>query len=146
MRTKRAVAFLASFIFAFGVALGISHFFGQMPPLHYGIFHLEPMLNTGLAFSLSAGSVLTTLLPIATLGFLLFLFVRQSKVSLSELVAFGLIVGAGLANLWERLQLGGVLDYFRVGNLPTVNAADILLTLGVAIYLWENLKHENQDT
>jgi signal peptidase II len=53
---------------------------------------------------------------------------------LAEVVAVGAIVGGGLGNLWDRIQLGVVRDFMNVGigSLRTgiFNVADMAITFG----------------
>ena len=63
--------------------------------------------------------------------------------------ALGLLVGGGVGNLMDRFRLGAAVDIFQVpdwpgyaGSGPTMNLADVLIVLGVAILLLELLVSE----
>jgi len=47
-----------------------------------------------------------------------------------ELLSFSFIFGGALANLWERVFLGYVVDYLDLGFWPVFNLADSFITLG----------------
>jgi len=57
----------------------------------------------------------------------------------TDSVAWGLIVGGGLSNLWDRWFFGGVLDFISISinnfDFPIFNFADISITFGVLILL-----------
>ena len=50
--------------------------------------------------------------------------------------ALGLILGGGVGNLYDRIQLGYVVDFVQLGSWPVFNLADSALTLGAALVLW----------
>jgi signal peptidase II len=68
------------------------------------------------------------------LALLLGLTFKDPRFRLAEVVAVGAIVGGGLGNLWDRIQLGVVRDFMNVGigSLRTgiFNVADMAITFG----------------
>jgi len=52
-----------------------------------------------------------------------------------QLLAFGLILGGGMANVVDRFRDGIVTDYFQVGTFPIFNVADSCVTVGVILLL-----------
>jgi signal peptidase II len=98
---------------------------------------LEYTQNRGAAFG-----VLSELGPIlaaasfAILASLLFLYMRQTKPSLWQTVAIGLISGGALGNLIDRVRLGHVVDFLSVGPWPNFNIADSAITVGVLVLIW----------
>lgn len=97
------------------------------------------VLNDGVAFSMFAflGEWLKwiQLVLIAILGY----GVLASEEFLKEgFFPFALIVGSGISNLYDRFELGGVVDYiyWHYGfEFAVFNLADVLINLGVAIFL-----------
>ena len=62
--------------------------------------------------------------------------------------ALSLILGGALGNLWDRLRLGHVVDFFyfhyQQHGFPAFNVADSAISVGVMILLWDSLnKPEN---
>lgn len=52
-------------------------------------------------------------------------------------------LAGGLSNLFERLSFGCIMDYIHtVAWFPVFNMADLLLTIAVLGFLWEN-KHRS---
>ena len=68
---------------------------------------------------------------------------RQGKVYLR--LAYSLILGGGFSNLYDRLTLGYVVDYFRFSKMPkpirklVFNFADIAVFLGGFLVLLGNI-------
>lgn len=97
------------------------------------------VLNRGVAFSMFA--FLGEWLKWIQLGLIVILgyVVLTSEELLSENYgAFALIVGAGISNLYDRFDLGGVVDYvyWHYGfEFAVFNLADVLINIGIAILL-----------
>lgn len=97
------------------------------------------VLNHGVAFSMFAflGEWLKwiQLFLVVLLGY----GVMTSKEFLHNFFAFGLIVGSGASNLYDRFVMGGVVDYiyWHYGfEFAIFNLADVLINLGVIILLF----------
>lgn len=56
-------------------------------------------------------------------------------------VAYGLILGGALSNLWDRLTLGQVVDfidlYYQTHHWPIFNVADSAICVGVCLWIWD---------
>lgn len=108
-------------------------------------FSSRVVWNKGISFGLFENSyynflvygaiVISIILVIAT-------WIRAKNTM--DAVAWGLIVGGGVSNLWDRCFFGAVLDFISIsiGNMqfPIFNFADIAITLG-AIMLSSRLFH-----
>ena len=69
-----------------------------------GVLHFTYAENTGAAFSILSGRrLLLTLLPIAALGLLLFLYFRRLYAHPLTDFALPLIMGGALGNLYDRM-------------------------------------------
>lgn len=59
------------------------------------------------------------------------------------MVFLGLIMGGAIGNLFDRLRLGGVIDFVDIGvgsfRWPVFNVADVAVTLGVFLLLLQYL-------
>ncbi len=113
---------------------------GQTIPLLPGIFHLTYVTNTGAAFSLFTAQV--EWLKWISLGVILFvmLFVMPFawfyKLRCKGFqLALGCWLAGALGNTIDRFSLGYVVDFldFRLNNLPILNLADVLITIGIGI-------------
>ena len=93
--------------------------------------------NSGVAFGLLRGSSLVPWLSAIALIALAFLIAQQQSRLAS--VAWGLILGGGLANLIDRLADGRVTDYIDVTlgawQYPTFNLPDVAITIGFIVLL-----------
>ncbi len=101
-------------------------------------FNFSLGFNTGISFSLFAGSgqgtrwALTTLAVGAAIFFGLMMWRTQFWL---KAVGYGLIVGGSLGNGLDRVRLGAVVDFLDVHaygwRWPTFNLADSFLFVGV---------------
>lgn len=108
-----------------------------------GFFALTYVLNPGAAFGIMANwdswlrFPVLVVVSIAALGFLGYLYFSAMSRSTVASIALPLIAGGALANLYERLAAGAVVDYldFYISNYhwPAFNLADASITTGVAL-------------
>jgi signal peptidase II len=105
-----------------------------------GFFNLVNVGNTGAAWSLFSGR--NTALAMLDLATLIAIFIWRQKLGLriwTVQIAFGLLCGGILGNLFDRLLYRHVVDFldFHFGSYvyPTFNVADSGICVGVAIYL-----------
>ena len=78
------------------------------------------------------------LLPLAGLGFLLWLFAKSK--SRFELALLAVVLGGALGNIADRLRLGAVVDFldFHIPggwSWPAFNVADACLSVGICLLL-----------
>jgi signal peptidase II len=78
-------------------------------------------------------------MSILTIGIILFLLFRLKNITQWIACAFGLVLGGAIGNLWDRIQLGGVIDFIDIGfrdwRWPAFNIADSCICIGVLILL-----------
>ena len=126
-----------------------SFVYGERIELIPGFFALTYILNPGAAFGIMANWDSWLRVPvllgfsIAALGFIVFLYARALSGSKVANVALPLIAGGALANLYERLAAGAVVDYldFYISDYhwPAFNLADASITTGVVLLLISSL-------
>lgn len=109
-------------------------------PLWKDVFHLTYIENTGAAFSLFKGHTLALgFFSLIMVGLLSFYLYKRKKdhASLLEQVALAFIIGGAAGNLYDRLILGYVIDYFdfRLINFAVFNVADSFITVGAGLLL-----------
>ena len=96
-------------------------------------------LNTGVAFSML--SFVEHYLKYLHLAILLILFgylFWQKEFLKENIIAFGLMLGAGCSNLLDRFIHGGVVDMFfwhKGFEFAIFNVADVMINLSVALIL-----------
>ena len=117
-----------------------------------GVLHFTYAENTGAAFSILSGRrLLLTLLPIAALGLLLFLYFRRLYAHPLTDFALPLIMGGALGNLYDRIAYGYVVDFLeiRLFRFAIFNLADCAISVGsvlLILYLvlhWRELSGED---
>ncbi len=96
-----------------------------------GIVHVK---NPGVAFSLLSGrgNLILVLTALMLAGLTLWLLFSRTRSTLWW-VPMSMVIGGGLSNLLDRLLLGQVTDYLRLGHFPVFNVADMAVTLGVLV-------------
>lgn len=106
-----------------------------------GVFALY--INKNIAFSLPVP--VQVLYPLLFLVFLALLFVwyRELKSEKKYIWPYGLIIIGAASNIWDRLQHGGVIDYFNVPFFTVFNLSDVYIFLGVCYFLFRQLKNKS---
>ncbi|HKF06939.1 MAG TPA: signal peptidase II [Candidatus Sulfotelmatobacter sp.] len=116
----------------------------QIIPGFFRITHTE---NTGAAFSLFADSpshfktaALITFSVVAMIVVSILLW-RQSRAFTLTGIAFSLILGGAVGNLWDRVASGRVVDfllfYVRQYQWPVFNLADSAIVVGASLLVLE---------
>jgi len=98
-------------------------------------FNIDFVINSGVIFGiLHKTEILNISINIIFVLILTFLLLYKRS---EHFVNIGVssILGAGLANLFERIFYGGVVDYIKILFLPVFNFADIFLIIGLCIIL-----------
>jgi len=106
-------------------------------PLHLNSWiSLEYAENTGVAFSIPVPPIFMIPLTVILLGGII-LYSRQhfNYNSPTTWVCFSLIYGGALGNLYDRMSLGYVIDFIKIGWWPVFNLADAFLTAGIFLVL-----------
>ncbi len=105
-------------------------------------FNIVLVWNPGVSFGMfSTGSTtvmyaLSALAVVVSFGFMVWLW-REPRPLMA--ICIGLITGGALANVWDRLRFGAVIDFldFYVGTYhwPAFNVADASISLGVVLLI-----------
>jgi lipoprotein signal peptidase len=98
----------------------------------------QGFFNTGVSWGF--GSNIPSLWLIRISLFLnLLLFLISLRLVFYKRIAWGLtlIVAGGLANMFSRIIWGAVWDWISLGNLSTFNLADIVISIGFAIFIMQ---------
>ncbi len=100
--------------------------------------HIENVRNKGVAFGIGGdiSAVLIAATVVLLLGFLVFFAVRGGSGWLVWLPA-ALLIGGALGNLADRVRDGAVTDFISVPLWPTFNLADLAITVGVLLLLFD---------
>lgn len=106
-------------------------------------FKLTYVQNTGAAFgSFQNGN--TGLIFVSLIVLLALIKYRQEIFVLGKTAAFGwlFIIGGALGNLYDRIFIGYVVDYFNFIVWPVFNVADSFITIGAIMLAWSILKDD----
>lgn len=98
---------------------------------------LQYLQNPGVAFGVTFAPALQIIVIITALFAVLWM--ARGTREKGEQIAYGLILGGGIANIIDRLRDGLVTDFFQVGSFPVFNVADSCITVGVVMLLLEML-------
>lgn len=106
---------------------------------------LRLIFNQGAAFGILQGRVFVLIfIAILFLGMIAW-WVRKNELVMHEKVFLSMIVGGALSNLWDRINLGYVVDYIDLGWWPIFNIADSLICVGcIAFIIMEFKKNKKQ--
>jgi len=106
-------------------------------------------LGLGQEWSPWAKRILLNGVPIALLVFLGYRMLFKSDWNGAMLAGLCCIVGGGMGNLWDRLLLGSVTDFFqlRAGPLHTgiFNMADVSVSLGLGLVLLSYFRNRKKE-
>ncbi len=105
---------------------------------------LQPVRNSGIAFSIPVPAVLATLI----IGLVVFILLaygvwlfRQHR----TWFPWALLAVGGAANFFDRLRYGAVIDFVHLAFLPVFNLADLMIVVGLALLIWPGLtRHRAQ--
>jgi signal peptidase II len=113
-------------------------------PFSSGLLALNFSFNPGLAFSLPLPpAAILIAVSLIILGLWFYYFKLLSKNRWQAGLIFAIVLGAE-SNLVDRLIYGGVIDYFKFGQLSSFNLADALIVLGLALWLLREIFNGNR--
>jgi signal peptidase II len=123
--------------FSFGETLFVTPF-----------FDLVLAYNTGAAFSLFAkasGWQRAFFIAIAVIAAVVIVHLLRKHPGKNLFnLALSLILGGALGNLWDRIQLGHVVDFLQFHYagyyFPAFNAADSAITVGAALLILDSFR------
>jgi len=132
---KKNIWIIISVIWLFGLDLLTKYLFYDLA-LWSDLFFISQVFNTGISWWMP--------LPLGMIyfvGFLsLWLFIWMYKKKYISWVILSLLIAGTFGNLLDRILLGGVRDFIMIGSFPVFNVADMLLNIGVFLFLLEELK------
>lgn len=92
--------------------------------------------NENIAFNLPVkNSIMLFATPLLLLVFSFFAVRYFSWKSWWSAAAYGLILGGGLSNYFDRIFRGAVVDFINFGFWPSFNIADSLLVVGAFLII-----------
>lgn len=98
-------------------------------------FELNLSLNNGIAFGIHLGEavqiIISLIILIVLIGYAAF---NLDFKRLSVKMFLALIIGGALGNLYDRIFLGAVRDFIKIGPWPNFNLADAAIVIGVLLF------------
>lgn len=104
-----------------------------------GFFYITNCHNEGAAFSLFSGNVLFLIFITLIVLFLIYRTINKKNVNKIGILAYGLLLGGILGNLYDRIFYGYVIDYldfviFKF-NFAIFNLADAAIVIGAILLI-----------
>lgn len=104
-----------------------------------GFFYITNCHNEGAAFSLFSGNVLFLIFITLIVLFLIYRTINKENVNKIGMLAYGLLLGGILGNLYDRIFYGYVIDYldfviFKF-NFAIFNLADAAIVIGAILLI-----------
>lgn len=104
-----------------------------------GFFYITNCYNEGAAFSLFSGNVLFLIFITLIVLFLIYRTINKENVNKIGILAYGLLLGGILGNLYDRIFYGYVIDYldfviFKF-NFAIFNLADAAIVIGAILLI-----------
>jgi signal peptidase II len=90
----------------------------------------ELTLNPAVAFSLPLKGPLALVVAGTILAVFLIVVIRKCRSNWISAVVIGMIAGGALGNIIDRIRLGAVVDFIRIGWWPNFNIADFVIVAG----------------
>ena len=118
-----------------------------------GFFYITNCHNDGAAFSLFSGNVLFLIFITLIVLFLIYRTINKENVNKIGVLAYGLLLGGILGNLYDRIFYGYVIDYldfviFKF-NFAIFNLADAAIVIGAILLIVfegsDNDERKNKD-
>lgn len=119
---------------------------GQSIPLVDGILNITYVRNTGAAFSLFVGfSPYLAFVGVVVVIVVFILHYRLAPHRFWVQAALAFIAGGSLGNLADRFFRSYVIDYLDINFWPVFNFADIMINIGVIIFIVYIFKEEAKE-
>ena len=113
-----------------------THFAFQSIPLIKNVLHITVVFNQGAAFGIMQGySNILIYIGLIFLIVIVVMLARDAKRNLISNIAFGLILGGALSNMFDRIIYGFVVDYIDLRVWPVFNLSDMCISVGVGILI-----------
>ncbi len=115
---------------------------GESLPVVDHVLHMTLVHNTGIAFGfLKDQNIVFILVPVIAIVLLVFnvYYYRQNGHAINSfyVIAFCLILGGALGNLFDRIVYGYVIDFIDLRIWPVFNIADSAITIGAILITWQ---------
>ena len=111
-------------------------------------FSFTLVKNTGVAFSLFAGSQIPLIILAILVVIILFIWIQKQTLTPFNILSYGLLYGGIIGNLIDRIIRHGVVDYLDFTILgypfPIFNLADICVVCGAFLLTFTIWKEDEK--
>lgn len=109
--------------------------YGESLPIIRNVLHFTLVHNTGIAFGFFKNQgIVFIVIPVIACVLLIFnmYYYRKNNQALDRIyiIAFSLILGGAIGNLYDRIVFGYVIDFIDLRIWPVFNVADSAITVG----------------
>lgn len=111
----------------------------------FGDVRLQLAFNKGFAFSLPAPQLILISLALLVSAFLIYWSFQKGRTHYEKWASLLLVSGA-IGNAIDRIFFGEVTDFLAFWSFPIFNVADMLVTFGVVVLLWGELRTLSSDS
>lgn len=115
---------------------------GESLPVIPRVLHATLVHNTGIAFGFFRDQgIVFIIIPVIAIILLVFnvYYYHQNNevINRSYIIAFSLILGGAMGNLFDRIVYGYVVDFIDFRIWPVFNVADSAITIGAVMIAWQ---------
>lgn len=148
---KKKITIVALIIFAIDqIIKNLALVYLTNVPIISNVLSLTYAKNYGIAFSmLLEKRIIIIVISILLMSFLIYVlkkdYILKNKDTWLVNIAFGLLFGGILGNLFDRIVRGFVIDYINVSFFSIFNLADIAITFGVVLLIIDNIKESKNN-
>lgn len=125
--------------------LAIRYYMGDYFSIFQNFFNFKFEANYNIAFSIPLSGNLLTALIVPLILALVYYFICLIKrgEEKNSFYLFFVILGA-MSNLFDRIKLGFVIDYFDLKYFTVFNLADCLIVFGAGGIIWRLFRQKEQ--
>ncbi len=99
-------------------------------------FNESVSFNSGIAFSIAVPYNILAIGTLILLGLVIYMVKKnEQKLNRTTAIAASLLIGGGLGNFIDRINLGYVIDFISIWIYPVFNLADAFITVGVVMFV-----------
>ena len=109
-------------------------------PIDLGLFSIIYSTNTGVTWGLLKGyPLIPIIVSFIVIGAIVY---YQKTLSHVHKIIAGLVLGAALGNLLDRLLYGAVIDWIDFGWWPVFNVADSAIVIAMIWIVWDSFSEK----
>ena len=105
------------------------------------VFRLEFYLNEGIIFSVPLPKMLIYIITVLIISVVIYLLYEAYQMkNRSLIIGYSLVTVGAFSNLLDRFNYGAIIDFINLRVLPVFNLADIIITIGITVLIFNIIK------